>query len=53
MKVNPKTIVDEILAKQKEKSFAGIYCAMCERYARDAGNKPRWGEKTPYNLFFI
>jgi len=22
-------------------------------YARQAGGKPRWGEKTPYNLFFV
>ena len=47
------TIVDEILADLKERSFAGIYCAMHERYARSAGNKPRWGEKTPHNLFFV
>jgi len=53
MNVNPHTIVDEIIAEVKEKSFAGIYCAMHERYAREKGNKPRWGEKTPYNLFFI
>jgi len=53
MKVNPRTIVDEILSEVRERSFAGIYCAMMERYAREAGNKPRWGEKTPYNLFFI
>jgi hypothetical protein len=53
MKVNPRTIVDEILAELKERSFAGIYCAMHERYARSAGNKPRWGEKTPHNLFFV
>lgn len=53
MKVNPRTIVDEILADLKERSFAGIYCAMHERYARVTGNKPRWGEKTPHNLFFV
>ena len=53
MKVNPRTIVDEILADLKEPSFAGIYCAMHERYARSVGNKPRWGEKTPHNLFFV
>ena len=53
MKINPRTIVDEILGSLKERSFAGIYCAMHERYAREAGNKPRWGEKTPHNLFFI
>jgi len=53
MKVNPRTIVDEILANVRERSFAGIYCAMFERYAQTQGNKPRWGEKTPYNLFFV
>ncbi|MGP8050914.1 MAG: sulfotransferase family protein [Desulfobaccales bacterium] len=53
MKVNPRTILDEILAELKERSFAGIYCAMQARYAREAGNKPRWGEKTPHNLFFV
>ncbi len=53
MKVNPRTIVDEIISDVKEKSFASIYCAMHERIAREAGNKPRWGEKTPYNLFFV
>jgi hypothetical protein len=53
MKVNPRTILDEILADLKERSFAGIYCAMHERYARSAGGKPRWGEKTPHNLFFV
>jgi sulfotransferase family protein len=53
MKVNPRTILDEILAELKERSFAGIYCAMHERYARSVGAKPRWGEKTPHNLFFV
>lgn len=53
MKVNPRTILDEIISDCKERSFAGIYCAMHERYAKAAGNKPRWGEKTPHNLFFV
>lgn len=53
MKVNPRTVVDEIISEVRERSFAGIYCAMHERYAREVGNKPRWGEKTPYNLFFV
>jgi hypothetical protein len=53
MKVNPRTIVDEIMGGLKEPSYAGIYCAMHERYASEAGNKPRWGEKTPHNLFFV
>jgi hypothetical protein len=53
MQVNPRTIVEEIVSSVRERSFAGIYCAMMERYALEMGNKPRWGEKTPYNLFFI
>lgn len=53
MKVNPRTIVDEIVASVRERSFAGLYCAMFERFASQDGNKPRWGEKTPYNMFFI
>jgi hypothetical protein len=50
--VNPRTVVDDVLAYLKEKSFGGIYCAMLEWYAAQDG-KPRWGEKTPYNLFFV
>jgi hypothetical protein len=53
MQVNPRIIVDEILSDLKERSFAGIYCAMLERFAHVSGNKPRWGEKTPHNLFFV
>lgn len=52
MPVNPRTIVDEVLDELKERSFAGIYCAMLERYARWVG-KPRWGEKTPNNVFYV
>lgn len=52
MSVNPRTIVDEVMEDLKERSFAGIYCAMLERYARCVG-KPRWGEKTPNNVFFV
>lgn len=53
MPENPRTIVDEVVRDARERSFAGIYCAMIERYALWAGNKPRWGEKTPNNLFFV
>lgn len=53
MDLNPRTAVDEILAEVKERSFAGIYCAMHERFARENGNKPRWGQKTPHNLYFV
>jgi hypothetical protein len=54
MKVNPATFGDEITdrALALEQSFAGIYAAMFQRYAHEVG-KPRWGEKTPYNLFYV
>jgi hypothetical protein len=54
MKVNPATFADEIAASARdiEQSFAGIFAAMGNRYAQEVG-KPRWGEKTPYNLFYI
>ena len=48
---NPRTIVDEVLADLPERSFAGIYNAMIQRYAKWQ-DKPRWGEKTPNNVFF-
>ncbi len=51
--VNPKETTVEIRSGIKERSFAGIYCAIVEWYARKTGNKPRWGEKTPHNLFFV
>ena len=51
-KANPRTIVDEVLTHLQEKSFGGIYCAMLDWYAAQ-DDKPRWGEKTPYNLFFV
>lgn len=52
MPVNPARIVDEILEKARERSFAGLFDALLRTYADYVG-KPRWGEKTPYNLFFI
>ncbi len=54
MTVNPATFGDEIAqrALALEPSFAGVYAAMLERYAEQQG-KPRWGEKTPYNLFYV
>lgn len=52
MDMNPTTAVDEILSEVREQSFAGIYCAMHERFTKDTG-KPRWGQKTPHNLYFV
>lgn len=52
MKVNPRTIVEEVMELAPERSFAGLYAGMHMRFAQYV-NKPRWGEKTPYNLFFV
>lgn len=52
MKVNPRTIVDELMTLAQEPSFAGAYDAILARFAQES-KKPRWGEKTPYNLFYI
>ncbi|MHB1749935.1 MAG: sulfotransferase family protein, partial [Acidithiobacillus sp.] len=52
MKVNARTIVDSLVDNLRERSFAGVYCAMLELYAQEMA-RPRWGEKTPYNLFFV
>lgn len=53
MDLNPATAVDEICAMAPERSFAGIYTAMHRRYAQQFGGKPRWGQKTPNNLYFV
>jgi hypothetical protein len=54
MGVNPATIGAEIVdrAREREQSFAGIFAAMLDSFAVSQ-QKPRWGEKTPYNLFYI
>jgi hypothetical protein len=51
---NPATFGAEIAARaaEIEQSFAGVFTAMFERYANHV-NKPRWGEKTPGNVFYI
>ncbi len=51
---NPATFGAEIAARaaEIEQSFAGIFAAMFERYAGHV-DKPRWGEKTPGNVFYI
>jgi len=53
MRLNPATAVDEIMAMSKERSFAGIYEAMHRRFLMENGGKPRWGQKTPNNLYFV
>ncbi|SDU12425.1 Sulfotransferase family protein [Verrucomicrobium sp. GAS474] len=50
--LNPATIVDELVAATQAPTFAEAYRVILERYAA-AVNKPRWGEKTPHNLFYV
>lgn len=50
--LNPQTIVGELVAATREPTFGEAYRVILERYAR-AVNKPRWGEKTPHNLFYV
>ncbi|MCH7864318.1 MAG: sulfotransferase [Proteobacteria bacterium] len=52
--VNPANWGNEIArrAAEIEPSFAGVFAAMFERYAEQE-NKPRWGEKTPGNVFYV
>jgi len=52
MSMNPMTAVDEIVSMAQERSFAGVYAAMHQRYLQEV-NKPRWGHKTPSNLYFV
>ena len=54
MDIDPDTFADEITqrAAEIEQSFAGVFAAMFERYAAHE-DKPRWGEKTPYNIFYL
>ena len=51
---NPASFGDEIAARAVdiEQSYAGVFSAMFERYAAYV-NKPRWGEKTPGNVFYV
>lgn len=52
MRLNPTTAVDDIISLVQERSFAGVYAAMHQRYLQEVG-KPRWGQKTPNNLYFV
>jgi len=54
MDVDRDAFGDEIMERAQgiEQSFAGVFAAMMGRYAEHE-NKPRWGEKTPYHLFYV
>jgi hypothetical protein len=54
MDVEPNLFANNIAdrALEIEQSYAGIFAAMFEGYSKYE-NKPRWGEKTPYNIFFL
>jgi hypothetical protein len=51
---NPATFGNEIATRALdfEQSFGGVFSAMFARYC-DTVDKPRWGEKTPGNVFYI
>jgi hypothetical protein len=50
--LNPRTIIDEIVARAHAPTFAAVYQAALTLYADHLG-KPRWGDKTPHNVFFV
>ena len=54
MDVNPAIFARQIAdrAMEVDQSFPGVVAAMLGYYADYVG-KPRWGEKTPYNLFYV
>jgi len=43
---------DSLMKKASERSFAAVFEALHRKYAEPAG-KPRWGEKTPRDSFWI
>ena len=49
---NPRSIVQEVLESTRENTFAEAYRGILQRYAEGV-KKPRWGEKTPHNLFYV
>jgi len=52
LKLNPATIVDELIGRTRANTFREAYAAILGLYAESVG-KPRWGEKTPHNLFYV
>jgi hypothetical protein len=50
--LSPATIVDELIAQTKAPTFAEAFRVIIETYAQATG-KPRWGEKTPHNLYYV
>jgi hypothetical protein len=49
---NPRTIVDELVAAAAKRDFPSAFAAIIGAYAT-AQAKPRWGEKTPHNLYYV
>jgi sulfotransferase family protein len=50
--LNPRTIVQQLVSATRQNTFGEAYRAILELYA-GAVSKPRWGEKTPHNLFYV
>lgn len=47
-----KQAPSDLVAAATEPTFAGLYAALHRQYAKTEG-KPRWGEKTPRNSFWM
>jgi hypothetical protein len=50
--VNPRTWIDQLIGRAEAPTFAGAFRALLAYHA-EAEGKPRWGEKTPHNLFYV
>ncbi len=50
--VNPRTVLDEVMAYVDEISFKGAFAAILNWHRAHSG-KDRWGEKTPHSLFYL
>ncbi len=50
--LNPATIVDQLIQRTAAPTFAEAFRVIVETFA-GANNRPRWGEKTPHNLFYV
>lgn len=52
---NPRTIVDDLIARTEAPTFAEAFRVLLEASAQADGpnGKPRWGEKTPHHLYYL
>jgi hypothetical protein len=50
--LNPQSIVQQLCGATRQNTFGEAYRAILELFA-SAVKKPRWGEKTPHNLYYV